>query len=659
MQKCAFHLWAAVALCAFTALPQSLCAADSAAGSATGTVEISAPRPGASPAPTAGRSSLDSAAIAASGATTVSGLLASLPGLSISANGASGAQTAVSIRGSTTNQVLVLVDGVPVSDPSTGLADLSRLGLFPGDIDSIEVVKGGASAQYGPSAVGGVVLIRTKSAQRVKSAILELSIANLSRLPFRSQSGSGLGAVAFAPSALSLADGQDASIKLSLPFGLAIGASGQRAANAYGYSDYSGVRRSRSNAGLLAGQAGLSWRGTAIGGTASISANGELRDLGVPGSVGALTATAEQKDSNLRASLGYSTDSFLSDRVSFTSSAYGLLSSTTYWASSGSAPDENDATHLGLDPRWSILAAPWLDLGMGFSLRHEGLDSTNVTNASGGRPERMTAGCYIEPRLSLGSWTISPAARVDWTSDFASGPSFSLGLARSFPPSLVASANVSSAYRAPSFDDLYWPAVAGVEGNPSLVPESSIGGDLGFSYESETTVLSASAYARYVRNVILWQPGDDGIWRPSNYGAGFYPGIEAEASVSASRFVRVKCSYTFIHSFLLSGDADLSDDLRVPMVPEHAFDLAFVYERDKVQGRVELDYAGLRYYGVANVEYSPAHLVVDAHIKIATTTISSIALDAENLLDERYESVKGYPMPGFSLRLCYSLRLSR
>ena len=55
-------------------------------------------------------------------------------------------QTTLSLRGSTSGQVLVIVDGVRISDPATGQCDLSRLGFDLADIESIEVIRGGASA---------------------------------------------------------------------------------------------------------------------------------------------------------------------------------------------------------------------------------------------------------------------------------------------------------------------------------------------------------------------------------------------------------------------------------------------------------------------------------------------------------------------------------
>lgn len=71
------------------------------------------------------------------------------------------AQTDLSIRGGTFEQLLVLVDGVRMSDPQTGHFDMD-LTLPLDRIERIEVLRGPASAQYGSDAVGGVVNIVTR-----------------------------------------------------------------------------------------------------------------------------------------------------------------------------------------------------------------------------------------------------------------------------------------------------------------------------------------------------------------------------------------------------------------------------------------------------------------------------------------------------------------
>lgn len=89
-------------------------------------------------------------------------LLKYLPGLEVQARGPMGSQSDIVLRGSTFQQVLVLIDGVRINDANTGHFS-SYIPIAPTEIDRIEILKGAASAIYGTEAVGGVINIVTKT----------------------------------------------------------------------------------------------------------------------------------------------------------------------------------------------------------------------------------------------------------------------------------------------------------------------------------------------------------------------------------------------------------------------------------------------------------------------------------------------------------------
>ncbi len=89
-------------------------------------------------------------------------ILRSEAGIEFARNGSSGTATSLFLRGTESRQVLLLIDGVPVQDP-TGTGTVETLAhLMPDQIDHIEVVKGNVSAIYGSGAVGGVVQVFTR-----------------------------------------------------------------------------------------------------------------------------------------------------------------------------------------------------------------------------------------------------------------------------------------------------------------------------------------------------------------------------------------------------------------------------------------------------------------------------------------------------------------
>lgn len=89
-------------------------------------------------------------------------LLRLLPALEVQSRGNFGTQADITLRGSTFNQVLILLDGMRLNDPLTGHF-AGYLPITPAEIEQIEIVRGPGAALYGPDAVGGFVNIVTKT----------------------------------------------------------------------------------------------------------------------------------------------------------------------------------------------------------------------------------------------------------------------------------------------------------------------------------------------------------------------------------------------------------------------------------------------------------------------------------------------------------------
>ena len=103
---------------------------------------------------------IDREEIEQAGQSTIEELLARQPGIQTTANGGPGTNSGIFIRGASPKQSIVLIDGVRFGSATSGDAAFSRIPLS--QIDRIEILRGPASSLYGADAIGGVIQIFTK-----------------------------------------------------------------------------------------------------------------------------------------------------------------------------------------------------------------------------------------------------------------------------------------------------------------------------------------------------------------------------------------------------------------------------------------------------------------------------------------------------------------
>ncbi|MCC7267903.1 MAG: TonB-dependent receptor [Caulobacteraceae bacterium] len=132
------------------------------ADSSVGELVVTAARLPADPAEITGARIIDRQEIEARQAVFATDVLSLVPGISVARTGAFGGTAALRIRGASPDKTLVLIDGVPLNDPSdpNGTYDFSSLQLD--DIERIEVLSGPQSSLWGSDAIGGVVSLTSR-----------------------------------------------------------------------------------------------------------------------------------------------------------------------------------------------------------------------------------------------------------------------------------------------------------------------------------------------------------------------------------------------------------------------------------------------------------------------------------------------------------------
>ena len=161
---------------------------------------------------------------------------------------------------------------------------------------------------------------------------------------------------------------------------------------------------------------------------------------------------------------------------------------------------------------------------------------------------------YLSNVYEQERFLLEAAARIDNYSDF--GFQFNPSCAGSFSlnESLTIKASAGRSFRAPSFTDLYYVGKANM-GNPDLKPEMGWDFDVTLEYLKEFICLKQTAFFRITRNTIDWTR-DDGatVWRSDNIGEFDIVGSQTNFTIypkeflPAKSFTKFNLKYSFMQS---------------------------------------------------------------------------------------------------------------
>jgi vitamin B12 transporter len=561
-----------------------------------------------------------------------------LPGVEVNQAGSPGTQTDVTIRGSTAAQTLVLIDGVDVNTGSTGGFDFST--ITTDNVEQVEVVRGSGGALYGSQAIGGVVNVISKQ-------------------------GEG------APHFSLLSEGGNRGTERQV--GTANGAIGKLGySGSISYQSTEGFRPINDASDNLSGALRLDYqlndKTTVRGFARYISSNVDL--VNFSDSVGEKLDPFAHQRGEFMLFKGEVEHKF-TDRLWGKWSAFfvrneirlnDLPTAANPTFEVDDIPDENRASESQLVYTWD-----WGRTVAGFDFHDLWARIRNVqTNPqfdvfSDFHHERQEYAGYIEQEETLPGnlATITGGFRVDGNSDFGEevSPAWSVVVPlKRYGASLRGS--YSEGFRAPSFDELYFPGF----GNPNLAPEISSEYDGGITkYFGEAGNLSVIYFTRRIHNLIVPVPcmvsptcqfgsiaGNAG--RVDTQGVEFIPSLspwhgfalngnftyldETHRSINPAavplRTPKYSASATLhygINELLRAGDAASAD-----------FVYIFVGDRDDVSplGTI-LDNPAYQRFDLT-VNYAPG-------FRWQRIRSEQVYVRVQNLFDRRYQQVLGFKSP--------------
>ena len=598
-------------------------------------------------------------------------MLAELPSVHVRRLGADGAQAALSIRGSASSQVGVVLNGIPLTSGADPTFDIGSLPLWPGA--AFRVYRGFAPASLGTTGyLGGMVVIDPPTSLSGSRTDAQLIAGSFGTLKARAGDARTIG-----------------------PVKLGVGVFGSRTDGQFPYdvtNPRTGklVTRTRENAEAMSagaiGRAALERSWGTLGTTFLV----DTRHVGLPGSVGFPT-TYSGIDTQ-RAVLGFDATMRVTSTLALRAQVWGRRENSRFADPFG----EIDPTRTSNLADQSILSA-----GSSVILRGVRLGPASVAFLVDARTERLVpgdgktvlgaieasrfaggTGVEVEARFKK-AWHVFASGRIDARRDGVSGvvasrmpdtptstdivPSGHVGIAYRIGPLATISSHMGLLRRFPSFAELYGDR-GSLIGDPRLRIERALSADLGirgdvpvgrvaFAYEVAGFVTDA-------KDLILFLPLGRGTFRAGNVGAAFLSGLETSASLVAKNLTTT-LSYTFLYTENRSDDP-LAFGQPLPGRPRHDFSYDAAYRMGPVQVRYGIDAVAGTTVDTAATVLVPPRLFHGAGLSLDVPRFSGLrlGLEVQNLFNVRVMRVPsplsnelvalpvsdflGFPLPGRS-----------
>lgn len=541
-------------------------------------------------------------------------LLSLAPGVNIASTGGRGGLASVFMRGTNANQVLVLIDGIKASSPSSGLSQLQYLPLE--QIERIEMVRGPRSSLYGSEAIGGVIQIFTRKGET----------------GFHPRAMLGAGSYDSYQGSLGLAGGSGQGwFNLQIDGETSKGFDACNNRNPFCGNEPDrdafdnkalglnlGYRlNDRAEVGLiLQNSSGTSENDS----TWSNKSEYQLQTLG-------LNARLQATDAW---SISLNAGQYLDNADNFLDSLfmdYLNTSRTSLSLQNDFKLPKNQTLTLGLDRQWDEVDA--------------------TTNYS--RSHNQNTGLFGQWRASLGQHELQLGLRRDDNAQFGQHDTGNLAWGYGFANGLHAFASYGTAFAAPTFNDLYYPFGMG---NPNLKPTRSKSLELGLKGTTGPLAWRSSLYQTRIDDLIAW---NSTRFTTENIDKARIQGLELGLD-------------TQLLGWQLAASLDLIDPKNHSAGPNHGKQLArrpeqtFTLSLDRDFGRYSLGATLLaesqRFDDPANKVKLDAFAKLDLRAEYRFDRNWRLQAKLDNLFDERYQTAKDFNLPGRSafVTLRYALQ---
>ncbi len=604
----------------------------------------------------AGVSVIDRKTIEERGYVSLVDALSAVPGLRVVQSGGPGSQTSVFIRGTNSNHVLVLRDGVPINDPGDPGGAFNFGVDTLADVERIEVVRGPMSSLYGTGAIGGVINLITRHGAGAPHGHVTLAAGAPRAGLAQADIAGGYNIWDYAANLQGLSErgfDQTPSREKSVYTGEVDGDRSKLAQVELGATPFADTRFS-----VLLRARDAKYGYDEVGGLAYDGGNATGYDASLFGRLGvtskllngawdtSLYLTRVQDDRRYTVTLdGSDPNQGVSDN------RYHGRRTDAQW---------NNTVHL---PDYGVLASN--SVTFGYEHQSDQSDST-INMVSGGYPDRSSVHAHDDTDSGfLGAQTtllkrlaLTGQLREDATTIAGDAFTWRVGGVVDVPEILShLKASYGTSFRAPALYDRYGIDSFGYVGNPNLRPERAQGWEAGVVTDLPIAAQrNASIGVAYFNNRIhdlieTVYAADFLSSSPVNIDSARTEGVETTLTLRASPWVQADLTYTYTdardlgtHALLLRRPQNqASGNLRIVPLPGVVIAPELLYT-----GRFQdypTDDAGVPGYTVGR---SPSGLVFNLNATWQATSAVQLFAWGKNLGNSHFEPVNGYQTPGAS-----------
>ncbi len=421
-------------------------------------------------------------------AAPISQVLANEPGVTVKNSGGLGGQTSVSMRGTNSNQSVVLIDGMRINTVSNGSPSWAYVPLQ--QIGRMEIVRGPSSTMYGADAIGGVIQLFTRKGEG----------------PTKVYADAGYGTYGTSAETVGVEGSKDG-------FSYSVYAGNTHSQGMPVYTNaspkYNPNTASYTNTSGSARLAYTIESGQEIGGSL-IYGEGRNAYLGTDAD---WNDAMQYQTQAFTVASAYTQNKILDSWTSLIRGGYSNDNSKNYYA--GGNPDNNYQTQQYQLQWQNDIKLPVGRAMLAYEFLKQDLNSSTAFTVTSRNINSFVAGWNGD----YGSNLFNASVRNDNNSQFGNATTGSVGYGYFLTSTVRATASWGTAFQAPTFNELYYPGYS----NPNLSPTRSQNTEAGFRYDNGAQRAGIIYYYNNIKNLIVSNSTTN--WVPENIGRSVIQGV--------------------------------------------------------------------------------------------------------------------------------------